>query len=115
MERPLVGEVVVVDFPYAGFKGAKRRPVFVLAYSGASDLILCQITSKNYHSESTAIELTATDFQHGGLPIQKCYVRVDKLFTFEAANIKKTVGQTHANFMASVKSKLAAVFDLQLL
>lgn len=51
MGEPVVGDVVVISFPFSDLSATKRRPAFVAAVAEHGDLILCQITSKRYSSE----------------------------------------------------------------
>ena len=46
MEKLVVGDVVVVPFPFTDLERAKRRPALVLAVLGDGDYIFCQITSR---------------------------------------------------------------------
>ena len=91
MDKLVVGEVVVVPFPFSDLITFKKRPALVLATVEFNNLILCQITSKSYSSKS-AIKLTSDDFQTGSLPLIS-YARPDKLFTIESSIIIKSVGQ----------------------
>lgn len=86
-----VGSVVLVNFPFSNLKGQKIRPALVLAKVEFENLILCQITSKQYSSK-TAIRIEQSDFQTGSLPVVS-FVRPDKLFTADLAIIKSTAGQ----------------------
>ena len=45
MGAPLVGDVVIIPFPYSDLSQSKRRPALVLAEAGRGDFLLCQITS----------------------------------------------------------------------
>jgi len=76
------GDVVVVPFPFSDLSASKRRPALVLARASADDLILAQITTRNF-SDDYAVEITAADFVDGGLRILS-NVRSNKLFTAES-------------------------------
>lgn len=109
MARFVVGEVVVVNFPFSNLKGQKLRPALVVAQSEFNDLILCQITSKAYSSQS-AIKLTSKDFTIGKLPIIS-YIRPDKLFTTDPLIIVKSVGQLKDGLLDQVISQLIKLFS----
>jgi hypothetical protein len=44
MARFVVGDVVIVPFPFSDLTQTKRRPALVVASLSGEDLILCQIT-----------------------------------------------------------------------
>src|SRR3989344_4009198 len=91
MEKLTVGSIVLVTFHFSNLKGQKIRPALVLAEGEFGNLILCQITSKSY-SSNTAIQIKSTDFIKGGLPVVT-FVRPDKLFTADVAIIKSIAGE----------------------
>jgi len=90
MVKPVVGDVIVVLFPFSDLRGGKRRPALIVVEAEFGNLILCQITSKPYTSH-TAIELAHKDFSDGSLPIVS-YVRPDKLFTADPRIISHHLG-----------------------
>lgn len=79
MAAPPAGAVVLVRFPFSDLTHSKLRPAVVLADSGLSDTVLCQITSNPY-ADSGAIELTDEIFEWGSLQ-RTSYARPGKLFT----------------------------------
>ncbi len=85
-----VGDVVACAFPFSDLSDQKMRPAFVLAVAEYGDVILCQITSRSY-SSNTAIRIRGEDFSMGILPIDS-YVRPDKIFTADQSIIKKKLG-----------------------
>ncbi len=111
MERPLVGTVVVVEFPYSGYSGAKKRPALCIGHSGATDVILCQITSQDYHREKSIVLIEKDDFENGGLPLDRSYIRPDKIFTFETNKILRTIGKISPNALGRVGIKLNSIFQ----
>jgi hypothetical protein len=44
MAKFVVGDVVIVPFPFSDLTQTKRRPALVVAGLSGEDLILCQIT-----------------------------------------------------------------------
>ncbi len=74
MEKLVVGDVVVVPFPFTDLERAKHRPALVLA---DGDYIFCQITNRAWPD---SVSLCPTDFTGGSLP-QDSYVRPEKLYT----------------------------------
>jgi len=105
----VVGDIVVVAFPFSDLSGQKLRPALVLAIAEFDNLILCQITSKPYSSK-TAVVITNANFIKGGLPITS-YIRPDKLFTAEPIIITKTVGRLNAVTHTAVLSRARDLFN----
>lgn len=107
MERFIVGDIVLVLFPFSNLRGQKLRPALVLARAEFNNVILCQITSKPYSSK-TAIKLIVSEFAEGNLPITS-YIRPDKLFTAESSIIQKVAGklnQKKKRFILAVMRKM---------
>jgi PemK-like, MazF-like toxin of type II toxin-antitoxin system len=50
MAKFIVGDVVIVPFPFSDLTQTKRRPALVVASLSGEDLILCQITSTGRHN-----------------------------------------------------------------
>lgn len=46
MGKFVIGDVVVVPFPFSDLSASKKRPALVVATLSGDDVILCQITSK---------------------------------------------------------------------
>jgi mRNA interferase MazF len=84
------GQVVLVGFPFSDLSRTKRRPALVLAVVEYGDLLLCQITSRNY-GDRNAIELGDADFESGGLP-QTSYARPGRLVTADPALVVRPLG-----------------------
>lgn len=87
MGKFVIGDVVVVNFPFSDLSSQKLRPALVLAKKEFDNLILCQITSKPYTSQR-AIAITNSDFSRLGLPLES-FVRIDKLFTANQPSSRK--------------------------
>ena len=108
MGEPVVGDVVVISFPFSDRSATKRRPAFVAAVAEHGDLILCQSTSKRYSSE-IALPLGKEDFQKGGLP-QESFVRPDKLFTASRSIVKLVAGTVRQPQRGRILETVAALF-----
>lgn len=80
MERPLKGDIVVVNFPFTDLSGFSKRPALVLANLKGDDTILCQITTQQSRFDEYALTLEEIDFKDGKLSHQS-YIRVNKIFT----------------------------------
>ena len=68
MGKFVKGDVVVLPFPFSDLSSSKRRPAFVVAIASSEDIVLAQITSRNF-SDHYSIELSDKDFSEGGLSI----------------------------------------------
>ncbi len=102
-----VRQVVLLPFPYSDLSAQKLRPALVLADAGRGDWVLCQITSNPY-SDSTAIELNDTDFEHGNLQ-RVSYARPNKLFTANESLFRRPAGQLGAAAHARVVQAIIAM------
>jgi mRNA interferase MazF len=89
MERIARGQVVLVRFPFSDLSSSKLRPALVLATVDYSDVLLCQITSKNY-GDRDAVEIKQQDFQSGSLPLTS-YARPARLFSADEALIARSL------------------------
>jgi mRNA interferase MazF len=76
---PAPGVVVIVRFPFSDLSSSKFRPAVVIASSGDSDWILCQVTSNPY-ADPDALHISTSSFASGGLN-GSGYARPGKLFT----------------------------------
>lgn len=108
MGKFAVGDVVLVWFPFSDLKGQKLRPALVLAEAEFNNVILCQITSKLYASQ-TAVQLAQTDFARGSLPIVS-YIRPDKLFTAESSIVQKVAGKLTGKKKRSILAIMRKMF-----
>jgi len=108
MGQFVVGDIVVVSFPFSDLSGQKMRPALVVAEVEFGDLILCQITSKPYSSK-TAFPIQNSDFQKGNLPVIS-YVRPDKLFTAEASIIQREAGKLKDSVQNTILSQIKDLF-----
>lgn len=108
MGKPVVGEVVVLPFPYTNLQVGKRRPAKVVADLKGDDLVLCQITSRA-RSDGYSIPLAAADFEQGSLSVDS-FVRPNRLFTVEQSVILYAAGKVKDSKAAEVKAGIRALF-----
>jgi mRNA interferase MazF len=59
MAKFVVGDVVIVPFPFSDLTQTKRRPALVVGGLSGEDLILCQITSQSVADEY-AVSISAS-------------------------------------------------------
>ncbi|HRN71255.1 MAG TPA: type II toxin-antitoxin system PemK/MazF family toxin [Candidatus Woesebacteria bacterium] len=110
MEKFIVGDIVLVIFPFSNLQGGKIRPALVLEQAEFGNLILCQITSRTYSSK-TAISLTNSDFETGSLPL-KSFIRPDKLFTADVSILRGKAGTLTLPKKKMVLQKVCKLFTL---
>lgn len=108
MERPLKGDIVLVNFPFTDLSGFSKRPALVLATLRGDDTILCQITTQKSRYDEYAINLENSDISIGELP-HSSYIRVNKLFTASKRVILKKIGKVTKNKLSETEKKLFEV------
>ena len=109
MGTPIVGDIVLIPFPYFDLSNSKRRPALVVADVGRGDYVLCQITSKPY-DDPHALSLSEVNFSEGGLR-RESFVRVGKLFTASEVLILGIAGHLTDSKLAKVVSLLVGMFS----
>lgn len=92
METFRKGDIVLYPFPYTDLSIRKIRPCLVISNEMNQDIILCQITSKETHSDLYCIELNKNETSNGTLHIDS-YIRTNMLFTCDKSQILKTLCQ----------------------
>lgn len=101
------GEVVVVPFPFSDLTQVKKRPALVIAAPARSDIILCQITSKDIEDEYS-VEITDADFSAGKLS-QSCQARPNKIFTADKGLILYRAGVLKTDKMRKVTNAVISI------
>ena len=109
MAEFVVGELVVVPFPFSDLSQTKRRPALVVATYDGPDVILAQITSQPY-SDSSAIPIEQSDMSSGTLE-KKSYLRPNKLFTCEKDFILYSIGHLTSSKIDEVRESLVSLFS----
>jgi mRNA interferase MazF len=66
MERFVKGDIVVIPFPFVDIPRYKKRPSLIIAETGGSHVILCQITSQK-KQDKYAIPIDNVDLESGTL------------------------------------------------
>jgi len=105
MGKFVKGDVVVIPFPFSDMSSSKRRPALIVAIASSDDVILAQITSRNF-GDDYSIELSDSDFSNGGLN-HASNVRPNKLFTAETSIIAYKAGNIKVCKMKDVASVIA--------
>jgi mRNA interferase MazF len=105
-----VGDVVFVRFPFSDLSQSKLRPALVLAEVDRGDMILCQITSRDY-ADCNAVLLQPEDFVQGGL-LKVSYVRPSKLFTANHSIVEKVVAHVATDLRRGVVEQIVALLGV---
>ena len=79
MGTPLVGDVVLIAFPYSDLSQSQGRSALVVADMERGDDVLCRITSKPC-DDPHALTLNEVDFSGSGFR-RYSFVRVGRLIT----------------------------------
>jgi mRNA interferase MazF len=108
MVAPLIGDVVLIPFPFSDLTRSKKRPALVLASVGLHDFVLCQITSKPY-DDRLAIPLSNTDFSQGGIN-KASFIRIGKLFTANASIMIGVAGKIQSGKLTEVLLDVSRLF-----
>ncbi len=105
-----IGQVVLATFPFSDLNAAKLRPCLVIGLADFNDILLCQITSKNYGSRK-AISLTASDFSQGTI-VRDSFVRPDKIATLHMSRVKTTLGRINNKKLNEIKQSIKSIMEI---
>jgi mRNA-degrading endonuclease toxin of MazEF toxin-antitoxin module len=75
-----------------------------------NDVLLCQITSKNYGSIK-AIGLMRSDFSQGTIAIDS-FIRPDKIATLDNGRIRRILGVVSNIKLNEVKQRLKSILEI---
>ena len=109
MGKPVVGDIVVVPFPFSDLSDSKRRPALVVASLEGNDLILCMITSRSVRDQH-AIEVDPNDLDDGVLPALS-NIRPTRLFTADTTIVIRVQAHISRRLMDRTRSALVQVFS----
>ncbi len=102
MEKLVVGDVVVVPFPFTNLEGAKRRPALVLVNWGTGTIFSAK--SRAAHSPSRFLCLRRTlrrdRYQTTRMFDPKSYIRGTKRWCFSARDTRPTMFRSRFRFIA---------------
>ena len=110
MESLSIGQVVLAAFPFSDLTATKLRPCLVIGLAEFNDVLLCQITSRNYGSRKAVI-LARSDFIQGEL-VRDSYVRPNNIATLNRSKIKRILGTIRNNKMDEVKQGLKSILEI---
>lgn len=104
MELFIKGQIIIIEFPFSDLSDSKKRPALIIQPLGGDDVILCQITSKNY-SDPYAILINQNDLSSGYLR-HDSFVRIGRLFTADRHKICGKIGHLNSNKFKQIISGL---------
>lgn len=88
-DKLLIGDIVLILFPFTDNQTFKKRPALVIKDTKDGDVIVCRITSKLYN---TMYDIALPNWQHHGL-ILPSVVRVHKIAAIEKSLIERVIGR----------------------
>lgn len=105
----LVGDIVLIPFPFTDLSGSKFRPAVVLAKDDV-DMILAFITSQTKWVSENTIPLRPT--RQNGLKVDSL-LRLDKIATLSLAICVGKLGSLEPIEKSQVKQGLIELFGLK--
>lgn len=110
------GHVVVVNVPFTGQGGAKRRPALVVSadafHRALPDLIVCPISSQpRFYSRPGGGDHPLRHWKILGLR-HPSTARLSNLMAVEKRLIKRSLAPLHADDLAQIEKGLREVFSL---
>ena len=82
------GDLILVDFPFAGGKQVKTRPALVILDTGDADFVAARVTTQ---AVSASQDVPISDWQGAGL-LAASIVRLHKLATLEKSLVRRVLG-----------------------
>lgn len=112
------GEVVIIQWPFAGATGSKARPALVVQNdrdnTRVTNTIVAMITSRMQRAHEPTqllIDLNTPEGQQSNLH-QTSVVNCLNLFTVEQAKVLRTIGSLPAALILQVDACLKAALEL---
>ena len=109
MEKFVKGDIVVIPFPFSDLSGIKKRPALVIADLSGSDIILCQITSRQ-KQDQYAIPINDQDFRQTTLTVSS-NIRPNRIFTAYKSMILRKVATLNEAACNVVLQKLIEILS----
>lgn len=105
MSRYKFGEVVLLQFPFTGGGGYKKRPALILFDRGDADIIVAHVTSQ---AKTETYDIEIKEWRTAGLRIPSI-VRLHKIATFEKTLIDQKIGDLHPSDVAEIKKQIVEI------
>lgn len=110
MESLSIGKVVLAAFPFSDLSAAKLRPCLVIGLADLNDVLLCQITSKDYGSRKVVV-LARSDFIQGEI-VSDSFIRPNKIATLDRSRVKRILGTISDSKLNEVKQSMKTVLEI---
>ena len=107
----MVGDIVIVRFPYTDMRNAKLRPGLLVAdvgYGNQLDWMVCQVTTQPL-PDSRQIVLAPLDLAAGQLN-ERSWVRPDRMMTMNERIFGNTVARLTEAKTAEVLTAIRSLF-----
>jgi mRNA interferase MazF len=107
----VIGDIVIVPFPFSATEGSKRRPALVVAswpFENSTDYLLAMITSKAADDPYTTM-LEQSHFEQGSLA-RTSYLRPSYLFAIDEPRIARAICHLNAAALATVFESIRNLF-----
>lgn len=98
----MVGEILLLEYPYSNVSGSKRRPGLVLVDIGDDDIVAAPVTT---HSPRDEFDVELIDWAAAGL-IRPSVVRPHKLSVIEKRLIYRRFGRLSEFDLSRVQDSL---------
>jgi mRNA interferase MazF len=99
------GEIVLLQFPFTGGAGYKKRPALILFDSGDADVIVARVTSQ---MKTNSYDIEIRDWRAAGLRTASI-VRLHKIATLEKTLIDQKIGELQFIDAAEIKKQIAEI------
>ena len=110
MESLSIGQVILAFFPFSDLSTSKLRPCLIIGIAEDNDVLLCQITSKNYGSRK-AIALSKDAFFQGEI-VRDSFIRPNKIATLHVGRIKSVLGIIDDIKLNEVKQSIREILEI---
>jgi mRNA interferase MazF len=100
------GDVVLVEFPFAGGSQVKSRPALVVLDTGDADVVVARITTQSHR---TPHDVPIQEWQGAGL-LAPSTIRLHKLATLEKSLVHRQLGRLRDADRQAVSQIMAQLF-----
>lgn len=110
MERFVVGDIVVIPFPFTENSFERKRPALILSNLQGDDFIICEITSRQ-RNDIYSVALENEDTKNNKLKT-KSFIRPNRLITINKSRINYKFDEIKDYKLKEVSEKIKLVFNL---